>query len=84
MLDDLFKQDEHLRVLIVAATSHGDPGPLSTLVDVDAENVCDILIDDIVEGLLSDDLIATVNRGIGRNLQGVTTSAACASSLVSG
>lgn len=84
MLDDLFQQDENLRVLIVVATSHGDPGPLSTLVNLDAENACDRLTDDIAEGLLSDGLIASVNRGISRNLQGVTTSAACASSLVSG
>lgn len=82
-LDRLYRQNENLTVLIVVATSHGDPGPLSTLVDLDAENSLDRLTDDIAEGLLSDGLIASVNRGIGRNLQGVTTSAACATSLVS-
>ncbi|STJ88560.1 3-oxoacyl-(acyl carrier protein) synthase I [Escherichia coli] len=51
--------------------------------NLDAENSLDRLTDDIAEGLLSDGLIASVNRGIGRNLQGVTTSAACATSLVS-
>lgn len=82
-IDRLYQQNENINVLIVVATSHSDPGPLSTLVDLEAENALDRLTDDVAKGLLSDELLKSIKRGIGRNLQGVTTSAACATALVS-
>lgn len=82
-VDDLFLKDPDVNIHIVVATSHSDPGPLSELVDISATNQFEKVTDDIAQGILSDSLIHSINRGLGRELSGTTTSAACAGSLIS-
>ncbi len=71
------------RLSLMVATSHGNPGPLSEVAEAHtSEPPAAIDNPAIWEGLVVDNLVREVNRGLGQQLPGETTSAACASSLV--
>lgn len=68
---------------LIVASSHGNPGPLSELADAYcAGRDLSTMDPSIWEGILVDHLVREVNTGLGRELPGITMSAACASSLV--
>ncbi len=82
-VDDLIHGNPQIRLSLMIATSHGDPGPLSEVVDHRQANIPDDTIAmSTWEGVVVDNLIREVNAGLGRSLPGTTTSAACASCLV--
>lgn len=68
---------------LIVATSHGNPGPLSDIADAfHAGKQASTISPRMWEGVVVDNLVREVNAGLGRQLPGVTMSAACASSLV--
>jgi len=82
-VDDLLAGDPQIRLSLMLATSHGDPGPLSEIVDSRHAQVADGAIPASTwEGVVVDNLVKEVNAGLGRSLPGTTMSAACASCLV--
>jgi 3-oxoacyl-[acyl-carrier-protein] synthase II len=82
-IDALFERDASARVSMLIATSHGDAGPLSRIIDSQhADKNEEIISNEIWEGVLIDNLINAANEGLERNLTATTISAACASSLV--
>lgn len=71
------------RLSLMIASSHFDPGPLSTVVDRQyADSGNDGVSSTTWEGLLADRMADAVNAGLERQLLGIGLSAACASSLV--
>jgi 3-oxoacyl-[acyl-carrier-protein] synthase II len=82
-VDELLEDKPQTRLSLMIATSHGDPGPLSEIVDYrHADKPDDTIAMSTWEGVVVDNLIKEVNAGLGRSLPGTTTSAACASCLV--
>ncbi|MBB5393825.1 MULTISPECIES: beta-ketoacyl synthase N-terminal-like domain-containing protein [unclassified Herbaspirillum] len=68
---------------LLVATSHGNPGPLSEIANVHCAGGEMSMIDSSTwKGIVEDNLIKEINTSLGRELPGVTISAACASSLV--
>lgn len=82
-VDKLLNINPDLRVSLLVATSHGDPGPLSTIADLTFNpNLKGEIDSSLWEGVLVDNLVKAANVGLGRNFPGITISAACATSLV--
>jgi 3-oxoacyl-[acyl-carrier-protein] synthase II len=82
-VDAMFASRPEVAMSLIVATSHGDPGPLSTIVDNDHRSGSNQSIPlSVWEGVLVDKLVQAATTGLQRDLSGITISAACASALV--
>jgi 3-oxoacyl-[acyl-carrier-protein] synthase II len=83
VVDGFYLRHPQGRLTIIVASSHFDPGPLSTIVDRQYSNPDDSDIpSDSWKGVLAIRLTEAVNAGLQRRLPATNVSAACASSLV--
>jgi len=82
-MNDFIAAHPDAKISLIVATSHGNPGPLSELVDIIHSQGITLKIQTSTWlGIVVDNLVKEVNIGLGRQLPGITISAACASSLV--
>ena len=83
-IDALLQAQPGLRISVIIASSAGDPGALSAMVDAESskEGPSEPITEDVMRVLLGDDWVAPLNRALGRQLESVGMFGACASALV--
>lgn len=79
-LAELRSRHPNLRLSLTLATSHNEPGPVTTLVE--AGSYDSTVAPAVWSALMSDRLVSAACAGLGMNLPAHTVSAACASALV--
>ncbi|MBK6616484.1 beta-ketoacyl synthase N-terminal-like domain-containing protein [Ottowia sp.] len=84
VIDALLARSPELRISIIIASSAGDPGALSALVDAEfsPKGPSEPITGEVLTGLLGGDWAAPLNKALGRTFQAVGVFGACASSLV--
>lgn len=83
-VDEIVQDTPGARVSIILASSAGDPGPLSAIVDAAfrKDGPSEVITPKILEGVLGGTWAQPLNKALGRDYPAVCIFGACASSLV--
>lgn len=81
LIDDIESRNKGVRINVIIATCHSDPGPLTTLVN-HSTGVTQGIPEDTWQMLLKTGFASYLAESLGRNLPVSIVSSACASALV--
>lgn len=83
-VDAIFAANPGVRVTLMIASSSGDPGALSAMVDAEfaKDGPSEPMTDEVLRVLLGNDWTTPLNKALGRELPSVGIFGACASALV--